>query len=378
MEGLGRLKGTRFRYKNLFLVGSLLHGGNVIEYFSKHTKKLVVFYLNRTVRGEKNFVHTYYKGSLIHTEQLFTPGTPFVNYFFVYFWYVRIVLTHFSKNEEFYIITYHPLFFAGNTILKRIRNFEVVLWVIDYLPHPSPLLKLYQTLMFYYHKRNRYNLYLADGVNMAMNGIVKDTRYQKTVMWGVQAVEGKARMLLQDIVLGFVGVIRKGHGLDIVFQVVAMDKQIKLKVLGQCKTSLFEKYQLIIKKLGIEQQVTFLNKFYSNEELNQELSTCTIGIALYTVNKSDPIYYTDSGKVKAYTQFGLPVIITNTSAIVPFIKKFHAGEVVHRNKEAVCSAIRKIMKRYYLYKEGVEQFNTHFDYEVYYKRAFAFLEEEKV
>jgi len=374
MESMGRLKPARFLYNNIFLVGSLLHAGNNVEYFSKYTKKLVVFYLLGTLKEEKDFIQVYSYGRLVETKTLFCPKLPIINYFFVYFWYVKTIVKYFDKKERFYLITFHPIFFIGNSLLKKIRKFEIVFWIADYLPSSSFIYNIYQRLIFYYHNRNTYNLYLGDKLNMKMNGQLKSSNYQKTLMWGIKLEEQKKRELDQIITLAFIGVIRKSHGLDIAFKLLQEHPSLKIKILGECGSSLYEEYSELIGELGIKERVVFENKFYPTENLLSELSTCFAGIALYNTDKNNPIYYTDPGKVKTFTQFGLPVIITNTSEIIPFIKKFKAGEIVDRNTDSIFRAIEKMKNNYTLYLKGVEDFNNYFNCETYYKKAFQFLE----
>lgn len=373
VEGLGNQRGP-FRYKNIFLVGSVLHGGNTVEYFSKHTEKLVVFYLLITLRDRQDFIQIYKKGRLIKEQKVFSPKTPFIYYFFVYFWYARALFTYFSRKDSVYIIAFHPVFFLLQSCLKFFRNVHFVLWVIDYIPDPTGFLKMYQWLLFYYHRFNIYNVYLSDGVNKMMNGKVKKNFYQKTIMWGVKKQYSEKKNI-KNITLGFVGVIKKTHGLDIVFRMLKSHRNIHIKILGECDVSLYKEYQEIIKKLHIQSQVFFPNAFFSLDSLKRELSSCRIGVALYTTDINNPIHYTDPGKVKTYTQFGLPVIMSNTSAIAFYIKKYKVGMVIKRTPKALYDAIVTVAKNYSSFVDGVKKFNKHFSYESYYRKRFLFLEE---
>lgn len=365
-----------FRYKNIFLVGSLLHSGNVIEYFVEHSERLVVFYLLRTLKDRKDFVQIYKEGRLVEERNLNISKALLMYYIFIYFWYVKTIFSNFGSNEKFYVITFHPVFFLFNSILRLFRKFEIVFWIIDYLPSPSFLFRIYQYLIFYYCKKNTHNLYLSDEINKIMNGSIKNNAYQKTVMWGVKQEKYITRKSSKKITLGFIGVIRRSHGLDFVFNLLKEHKDVYLKILGECEDRLYDEYQSLIKKFNIESQVLFPNTFFPTDTLQKELASCTIGVALYRIDTKDPICYTDSGKVKTYTQFGLPVIISNTSSIVPFIKKYHAGEIVKRNTASIYKAIVEITQAYSFYLRGVEKFNAHFDYQKYYKNAFAFLKKD--
>lgn len=212
-----------------------------------------------------------------------------------------------------------------------------------------------------------------------MNGKVNNSLTSKTVMWGIK-LEGRNEQDLKlkskglgQITLGFIGVVRKGHGLDLAFKLLKEHKNIYIKILGECDNALYQKYQLIIEKYSISNRVEFENRFYKESELRRELSSCTVGVALYNTSKNDPIYYTDPGKVKTYTQFGLPVIMTNTSEIVPFIRKFKAGEITEATVDSLYASVIKIKKNYSKYLEGVGDFNGYFEYKNYYDKAFVIL-----
>jgi glycosyltransferase involved in cell wall biosynthesis len=244
----------------------------------------------------------------------------------------------------------------------------------DYIPRPTNLLdRLYQMLVEFYHSGNDYTLYLGNSLNKIMNGNIRSEVQRKTVMWGVMPeIISKKKKDVNS--LAFVGVVRKSHGLDIAFRLLSQHDELSLKIFGECSEKLYKEYSNLIQKLGIRPRVVFENRFYTISELKNALSSCCAGLALYDTSCDVPIFYTDPGKVKTFTQFGLPVIMTRTSDIVPYIEKYTAGEVVDRNPGAVYDAFMKIQKSNSKYTEGVRQFNGYFDCETYYKRAFLFME----
>jgi len=368
------VENKRFLYRNIFLVGSLLHAGNSADYFKNRAQKLLVFYFLGSLRKEKDFIELYHKGKRIKKETFFAPRVPLIYHAFIYFWYVRLLIGHFNKKEKIYVITFHPLFFLFNSLIKQTRDISLVFWIADFLPKPpSFIYKIYQDLIFYYHKHNTINFYLGDKLNKLMNGKVINTATVRTVMWGIRLEKVKGIKKSKDVVLCFIGVVRKGHGLDLAFTLAKQHKEIHIKILGECEASLYQYYQELIHVYAIEKQVEFQNRFYTIKELPKEIASCTIGIALYNTSKKDPIYYTDPGKVKTYTQFGLPVIMTNTSEIVPFLQEFKAGEITNSTSESLYSKIKKINNNYKEYQQGVTKFNHYFEYGRYYDEAFVIL-----
>ncbi|MEK7592857.1 MAG: hypothetical protein AAB508_05725 [Patescibacteria group bacterium] len=363
-----------FRYGNIFLVGSVLHAGNAVEYFSKHSKKLVVYYLLQTVRSRSDFVQVYELGHLVREYTVFVPKIPLLYYVFVYFWFLATVIRNFSPFELFHVITFHPIFCIGRSVLQKIYRYSIVFWMADYIPKPTRSLdRLFQRLVEFYHSGNDYTIYLGDSLNKVMNGrILKETN-KKTVMWGVMPENISIKKKDMNN-LAFVGVVKRSHGLDIVFYLLSQHNELSLKIFGECDEKLHKEYCHLIQELDIETRVTFENRFYTLSELKSELASCSVGLALYDTSHDIPIYYTDPGKVKTFTQYGLPVIMTRTSDIVPYIEKYTAGEVVDRNPEAVYDAIVKMRKSYSIYLDGVKKFNSYFDCEKYYKHGFSFME----
>jgi hypothetical protein len=97
-------------------------------------------------------------------------------------------------------------------------------------------------------------------------------------------------------------------------------------------------------------------------------------VVLYDTDKNDPIYYTDPGKIKTYLSHGLPVIMTKTSALYPYIQRHHAGICIQKNTHDFIQAIHHIQEKYSWYKQGVQQLCSRFYYKTYYRRKFTYLE----
>src|SRR5690242_14214743 len=100
---------TKIYYKNIFLYSSLQFMGNVEEYFSKHTEKLVVFVLMPRQQFDASLMRLYKKGQLIEEKKIILSKNIFIYYFLWYFYYLKSLLIYFSRNEEVFVITFHPI-----------------------------------------------------------------------------------------------------------------------------------------------------------------------------------------------------------------------------------------------------------------------------
>lgn len=326
------------------------------------------------IQTSDNVLRIYEKGKLV--KEVETPLTAnfFLYYFLWYFHYIVAVFKQFPRNEKLIVITAHPYVFFAMTLQKLFRNIDFVYWIADYFPPINLTMKLYEKLKKFYHKGIRYRVYLGDGVNKIMNnGKVINTEESKTILWGVKPKNIKRDLKRAKNTILFVGVIRQNVGLEIIFNFLKDNKKYRLYIIGICDEGLYKKYLTIINDYGIGNQVYFPNRFFYDEELNKISEECFVGVALYTIDKTSTIYYADPGKVKAYTEMNLPVIMSKTSSISPYVKKFVAGEVIDRNPNALLKALEKIEKKYGNYLIGVKKLNEHFYYETYYNEKFEFL-----
>lgn len=371
-------KTSEFFYKNIFYLGSSLWAGNVIEYFIKNSHKLVVFYFLPRWEKRRNFVRVFVKGKLIREYSLFSPKNIFIQYLFLPIQISLVIIRNFKKEESFYAITYHPIFFPIKYFLRYMRNFEIVFWIADYIKNGDSFKKLFQFFTSYYQKRNKYNFYLSDRINKVMNEEIRRKPTNHTVMLGVKPFSIKNKKIQKRVTkkirLFYIGVIKESHGMTLLLRLLEKNKNIKVKILGSCEEKMFRRYRKIISKKKLSSQVYFPNKYFSDEEIKTYAKNCNIGIALYPDNNENIHYYADPGKIKFYSQLGLPIIMSDSAGIAKYIKKFKAGEVIRLNLDSFQQSVDKISKNYFSYIQGLRRFCEYFDFEKYYRRKMIFME----
>lgn len=364
-----------FRYKNLFIYSNLQFSGNMEEFFVKNTEKLVVFvFTARTKEIRYNLARLYKKGKLIEENKIFSHENVVLFYTFWYINQIRLMLRYFSRNEKFTLIGGHPISFFGMWIQKILRDVTFVYMIGDYFPGGNTIYYLFQKLKEFYHKSIPYAFYLSDPVNKIMNGRLLDTQNRKTIMWGLKPKKIQRDLAKAKFTMLFVGLVKDYQGLELLFAFLRQHPEYRLNIIGVSHGDLYNKYSKMIKEFGISSQVYYPNRFFLDEELNKISSKCFVGVAPYNTGPSYGTYFVDPGKIKAYTEMGLPVIMSNTSSIAAYIKKFNAGILIQTNTESLFEAVKKISKNYSLYKSGVDKFNKHFYFETYYADKFRFLE----
>lgn len=367
---------NKFIYKNIFMYASLQFCGNIEEYFAHNTEKLLVYLVMPRLKNKYNLLRTYSKGKLIKEEKVWSSENIFLYYFSWFFYHNYFLLTRFNRKEKINVIAGHLVCFFGMDLLKKMRNITYTYWIGDYFPGSNIIIQMYEKIKQYYHNKVTNACYLSDGINRIFNDnkIVNSFR-KKTIMWGVKPKNIKRKLPQKSFTILFIGLIKDSQGLEFLFDFLKHNKNYFINIIGICDSQLYKKYQQIIKKNNITSSVFFPNKFFSDEELFDLSKSCHVGIALYNADKSNPTYYTDPGKVKSYAEYGLPVIMSNVSAVAEYVKKYKSGILIDRNVGELINAIQKIKKNYKQYKHGLEKFNNHFFYETYYLKLFAFLEE---
>lgn len=367
------MKKKVFRYRSIFLYASLQFCGNIEEYFAKHTEKLLVFIVQPRIQNKDNLLRMYNEGTLVEEKKIVLSGNIFFYYFLWYFYYLKFIFTYFSRKDSVVVITSHPVSFFGMGIQRLLRNVRFVFW-IEYFPRANLVLRLFDDLKNFYHKRVEFAGYFGDRVNELMNGKVVNTKKRRTILWGV-----KPRIIRKGIPQGpltmlFVGLIKESQGLGLIFSFLKENKDYKLNIVGVCDDRLYKKYKKLFAEFKITNQVYFPNKFIPSKKLEAISKKCFVGVAPYLTGSMYGTYYIDPGKIKEYVELGLPIIMSDTSAIAPYIKRFGCGELINRNETALELALLKIRKNYNKYIDGLKQFNNYFFYERYYKKSFSFLE----
>ena len=350
---------------------------NTEEYFAMHTEKLVVFVLDHR-QYNTNLVRLYEKGSLVEEKKIKLPQNIFAYFFLWYIYYLTFLIKYFTRKEKVIVISGHPISFFGMTIQKMLRNIEFLFYDGDYFPPVNISLILYEALKRHYNQKVKYAFYSGDLINEKMNGKILNTPYRKTALWGVLPRNIKRKLDKNNLTILFVGFIKDSQDLEFLFNFLKEHKNYKLKIIGTCSVGdLYKRYSQIIEENGIENQVYFPNRFFSDYELEEISKTCQVGIALYDITPTNGTYYTDPGKVKTYASLGLPIIMSDMSAIAPYIKRFNCGILVKRDDAELGYALLDMRKNYTKYLEGLRKSNSYFYYETLYRKTFRILEKNE-
>jgi len=274
------------------------------------------------------------------------------------------------KEDKWIVLAGHPIFFFFMPVQKRLRKLLFAYGIGDYFPGNDWKIRLFENIKKYYHNHISIAYYLSDRINIRMNNEVKNTIRRRTVSWGMRQIDaGNRDIKIRQI--AFIGVIKPSQNVEVILEFLRNNPSWKLKLIGVAEGNYLLKLKEIIDQYSLQKQVWFPNKFISEKELKYVLSDCLIGLALYKTDKSQFTWYTDPGKIKTYLEFGLPVIMTDTSVVTRDIIGFHCGEIIKRR--SLEFYINKVMKNYSYYLRGVRNMVKTYEYETYYDLRFTAL-----
>jgi glycosyltransferase involved in cell wall biosynthesis len=323
------------------------------------------------MQKQTNDIYIYEKGKLINV--IHKPGSshPILHYVYWLFAYWSVLITQCRREDKWVLLAGHPIFFFFMSLQKRIRNIKFAYWVGDYFPDNGWKIRLYEKLKKHYHDAIPIAYYLSDRINICMNkGIINHSVNRQTVAWGMKPSSIK-RKTMNSHSLAFVGVMKPSQNIEAILEYLHKNLSWKVKLIGICEGNYYEKLKKLIKRYSIEKRVWFPNEFIPERQLKKELENCLIGLALYRTDKTQFTWYTDPGKIKTYLEFGLPVIMTDTSLITKDIVNFHCGEIM--KKRTLDDYINKVIKNYSVYQKGVQNLILNYEYLKYYDDHFVAL-----
>jgi len=105
-----------------------------------------------------------------------------------------------------------------------------------------------------------------------------------------------------------------------------------------------EQIRQLASDLDLADVVEFKGYIQDHEELERILCRCAIGLAPYTEDSDNYVYYTDPGKPKVYIGCGLPVVITRLPLIADEIQAKRAGLVIDYQADTLTRALLRLLR----------------------------------
>lgn len=373
--------------------------GKIFDYLLNNFEKVFLFSLDFHRLGpnlESNKLKIYENGKLIKKYNLCQIPVP-QNLLYILLPlrsllnFLQIIIFTIFLNTKYGTISFYFTVNAFTawigSILKSFRLVEkTIFWVWDYYPpiHENKIIMLMRAIYWQFDKIASKSNGLAF-LNKRLENLRKDIGIlprgveYPIIPIGTNPIypkKNKKGVNKRNIVLGFIGVVKKSQGLDIVFdsaeEINKTFPNIKLEIIGAGPDETYFKNRsknspIKITFHGLLSEI----KKSENVKINQILSKCDIGIAPFIPEESNISYYGDPSKIKMYLSHGLPVITTNVFAFSEEIGKTKSGIIIdYYNKGNFIRAIDQIVSNYRYYSLNARKLAQKYSYRKIYRDIF--------
>ncbi len=280
------------------------------------------------------------------------------------------------------------LYFSVNAFTASIGNLlkragtvrRTVFWVWDYYPpgHGNPVVSIMRSIYWQFDKLSVQSDTVAFVSRKLKDvwrraGLLQNSAEYPIVPIGSDRLPyrytqryGKKRPLT----LGFIGVLKRSQGLDIIFdnadRLTREFGTVRLEIVGTGPDE--EYFRGRARDAGMD--VRFRG-YLPKDTYNTVLAQCHIGLATYVPDASNVSLYGDPGKIKRYLSLGIPVITTEIPEISGSIAGKGAGSVIRYDRpEELVNAIRKILSDHRNMSRRAYAFGREFDYRRVYPVLF--------
>lgn len=162
--------------------------------------------------------------------------------------------------------------------------------------------------------------------------------------------------------------------LDALPDVVKQIPDVKFFIIGmgKYKKALEEKSAA----LHLQRHVSFLGYMETHEEVEEELASADLAVAMYSKELDVWSYYADPSKIKTYLAAGLPVITTDVTYIARSLEKAKCGIVVPYDSKKLAYAIIEMFShktKLNEFSKNALTFSQQFDWEKIFAKGLSYV-----
>jgi glycosyltransferase involved in cell wall biosynthesis len=245
---------------------------------------------------------------------------------------------------------------------------KTVYWVWDYYPprQGSISVRVFRYVYWYFDRTSRAK---SDRVVYLDSGVAATYDSDQTVIPIGTKPRRIRRQVYQPVKLVHFGVLKKNHGLELIFRNAPVYRDREFHIVGSGPE--VEVYRRLARYTDLK--VYFHGYIRNDDEIDRIISACHIGLALYIPGNDSVTQFTDPSKIKRYISLGLPVITTKLTAFSTEIQRSESGIIVDYNDSAqVTESIEKIQRHYEKYSNNALKLARRYRYEKIYKDLFSF------
>jgi glycosyltransferase involved in cell wall biosynthesis len=233
------------------------------------------------------------------------------------------------------------------------------------------LMGIYQRLVHHYNGHLKYVVYASPKLKSILltNEPVKEGNRN---FWIYGLMKRHIIKRPQENLLGYIGVLRKGQGLEIVFESLKSNPLLNLEIIGEGPA--LADLKRTVSALDLQKRVTFYGLVQQEDVIVNIVKRWQIGLAPYDPSKQNMTYYTEPSKIKFYLEYRLPIIMTKITYIAKVLEKYQAGVCIDYTSTSLNEAIVKIQRNYGRYTAGVDKLIDIYEYHSLYDKQFKFFE----
>lgn len=357
----------------LVLLDITRNTGNLEDYFVGKTSEFYLYLFPPTFTEKPSRLIFYKNGKRVFEKEFFwykgkNKLVKILSYY-LYFAYCCF----FIIPQKTWIISYQVLFCLGNSFFSLVKKTRLVFVVGDYFPVRTDFfVKVYHRLVSFYNEHLNYVLYPTDMLRQAYCQPLKNYGHRDLLHYGIKKIIFKKNP--QNNLFGYVGNLRDGQGIELLFDLLKKNPQLKLAIIGSGNK--LDDYKKIASHMKINHQIRFYGFVETEKKMIQIVSKWQIAFAPYEPKKDNLTFYAEPSKIKLYLQYRLPVIMTNITYIAKELKDYKAGEIVDYSISSIEDAIKKIQNNYTVYLNGVERLIERYEYNRYYDEKFTFISQK--
>lgn len=380
------------KFKNIIYVNysPYENSGKILDYLLENFSFVFLISLGFYYLGTKqksNSLTVYKKGKILKKYPfyqlpipsrlvfIFLPIKSIINLIQITFWNL-ILYRRYGRIDYYFSVNAYTAW-IGNLLRACGLVHKTIFWVWDYYPpiHSNKIITMMRLVYWQFDKISSFsdrvvfvNRKLID-LRKDLGVLPKEAQYQ-IVPIGTERLEAYHGNRQKRIVFGFIGVLKKSHGLDVIFdhadKIIAHYPRARLEVIGSGPD---EDY--FAARARTSPLPTTFHGFLDEESVNDVLQQCTIGIATYLPDKSNVSHYGDPGKIKRYLSHGMPVITTHVLEFSQGVSDAQAGIIVdYVDPQDFVKAVDSIMSRYDRYSRNALKLSNKYYYRDIYPAMF--------
>ncbi len=363
------------------------NAGRILDFLVAEFSLVVLFSFNFHKLNDKrsNYIQIYQNGKTTEKIKLFELPTPEALLFitlplitlliaFQTFKYILGFKRRFGRFDSYLSVNAFTSWIG--TLLRAFKIVgETIFWVWDYYPPGYPDWRIRLARWGYWQfdklstKTSSKTIFLNKRLMSLRQkiGVLPKEKSYRVVPIGTNP--GKITKGSKKII-GHMGVLKQSQGLDFIFDnldlLIKKIPDLQVEVIGSGPDE--PHFRERAKKYTNIKFYGFVKEEDAVDELMRQWS---IGIATYVPDKSNPAYWTDPSKIKAYISQGVPVLTTDIAPFAKEVSKAGAGMIVEYGKsDQLVAAIDTMIKKSAQYKTQAFGLAQRYNYRQLYRELF--------